>query len=372
MRIGTLMLLAVALAASGGCDQKTSAPAASQQAAAPAAAKADAAPAAAKPAAAAPAGAASASGATSDVLATAGSKTITRGDVEASVKSELGEVEAARYKIIRGGVDELVATALFEQEATARGVTLEQLQQTEVVEKVPAPNDDEVKKLYEDNKDQLGGQSFDDVKEKLVEYMKNRGAQARYNAYIGELKKKYPTKIALRPPTVDVALGELPPLGPADAKVTIVEFSDYECPFCKRAEASVEQVKQTYGDKVRLAYRNYPLPFHQSARPAAQAAICANEQGKFWAMHDKLMAAKDLSAANLQQIATDAGLDRKKFDDCVAAERGKEMIEKDLAAGQAAGVNGTPAFFINGRLLDGAQPFEKFQEIIDEELEAKS
>src|SRR5512135_3010896 len=220
MRIGTLTLLAVALLATGGCDQKTAAPggaaapAASGQAAAPAAAPA------AKPAAAA-APAAAETGAGSDVLATAGSKTITRADVEASVKSELGEVEAARYKILRGGVDELVATALFEQEATARGVTLEQLQQTEVVEKVPPPNDDEVKKLYEDNKEQLGGQSFDDVKEKLVDYMKNRGAQARYNAYIAELKKKYPTKIALHPPTVDVALGDLPPLGPADAKVTI-------------------------------------------------------------------------------------------------------------------------------------------------------
>jgi hypothetical protein len=161
MRIGTMTLLAFALVAAGGCDQKTAAPsgaaapAASGQAAAPAAAE--------KPAAAAApaAGVATASGSPSDVLATAGNKTITRGDVESSVKSELGEVEAARYKIIRGGVDELVATALFEQEATARGVTVEQLQQTEVVAKVPPPNDDEVKKLYDENKDQLGGQSFD-------------------------------------------------------------------------------------------------------------------------------------------------------------------------------------------------------------------
>lgn len=364
MRIGTMTLLAVALLATGGCDQKPAAPSGT---AAPAKAPA----AAAAPAAAPAAAAAPASGGGSDVLATAGSKTITRADVEASVKSELSEVEAARYKILRGGVDELVATALFEQEATARGVTLEQLQDTEIVAKVPAPSDADVQKLYDDNKDQLGGQSMEDVHDKLVDYLKSRAAQARYNAYIAELKKKYPTKIALRPPTVDVALGDLPPLGPADAKVTIVEFSDYECPFCKRAEASVEQVKAAYGDKIRIAYRNYPLPFHQNARPAAQAALCANEQGKFWAMHDKLMSAKDLSAANLQQIATDVGLDRKKFDDCVAAERGKEMIEADLAAGQAAGVNGTPAFFINGRLLDGAQPFEKFQEIIDEELAAK-
>jgi protein-disulfide isomerase len=354
MRIGTMML-AVALSATVGCEQKSAAPGG---AAAPTAG----APAAAKPAAAPGAGAGS------DVLATAGSRTITRAEVEDSVRSELAEVETARYKILRGGVDELVATTLFEQEATARGVTLEQLQETEVMAKVPAPTDDEVRKLYDDNQEQLGGQSFEDVKEKLVEYLQGRGAQARYNAYVAELKKKYPTRIALRPPTVEVALGDLPPLGPADAKVTIVEFSDYECPYCKRAEASVDQVRKTYGDQVRLAYRHYPLPFHANARSAAQAAICANEQGKFWDYHAKLMAATDLSAANLQQLASDTGLDRKKFDDCVAAERHKDQIESDLAAGQAAGVNGTPAFFINGRLLDGAQPFEKFQEIIEEEL----
>lgn len=362
MRIG-IMTLAVALLAIGGCEQKTSpsggaaapaasAPAASGQAAAPAA----------KPAAPA---------AASDVLATVGSVTITRAQVEENVSSELAEVESARYKILRGGVDELVATSLFEQEATARGVSVEELQQTEVLDKVAAPGDDEVRKLYDDNQEQLQGQSFEDVRERLVEFLKGRGAQARYTAYVAELKKKYPTKIALRPPTVEVGLGDIPPLGPADAAVTIVEFSDYECPFCKRAEASIAEVKKVYGDKVRLAYRHYPLPFHANARPAAQASLCANEQGKFWPYHDKVMAATDLSAANLQQIASDVGLDRKQFDDCVAAGKYADQIDKDLAAGQAAGVNGTPAFFINGRMLDGAQPFEKFQEIIDEELEAQ-
>jgi protein-disulfide isomerase len=358
MRIGT-MTLAVALLAIGGCEQKTAAPG---SAAAPAAANAPAA--AAKPAANA--------AAAGDVLATVGTVTITRAAVEENVNSELAEVEAARYKILRGGVDELVANALFEQEAKAKGVSLETLQQTEVLDKVPAPSDEEVKKLFEDNQEQLQGQSFDDVKERLVEFLKGRGTQGRYTTYIAELKKKYPTKIALRPPTVEVALGDIPPLGPADAPITIVEFSDYECPFCKKAEVSVAEVKKVYGDKIRLAYRHYPLPFHANARPAAQATLCANEQGKFWPYHDKVMAAEDLSAANLQQIASDVGLDRAKFDECVAAGRFADQIDKDLAAGQAAGVNGTPAFFINGRMLDGAQPFEKFQEIIDEELEAKS
>lgn len=359
MRIG-IGFLAVALLAIGGCEQKAAAP--SGGGAAPAAPAANAPAAAAKPAA--------ASG--SDVLATVGTVTITRAQVEENVSSELAEVEAARYKILRGGVDELVAESLFEQEAKATGVTIETLQQTQVIDKVPAPADDEVKKLFDDNQEQLEGQSFEDVKERLVEFLKGRGTQTRYAQYLGELKKKYPTKVALRPPTVDVALGDIPPLGPADARVTIVEFSDYECPFCKRAEASIAEVKKVYGDKVRLAYRHYPLPFHANARPAALASLCANEQGKFWPYHDKLMEASDLSAANLQQIASDLGLDRTKFDECVAANKYGDQIDKDLAAGQAAGVSGTPAFFINGRMLDGAQPFEKFQEIIDEELETTS
>jgi protein-disulfide isomerase len=156
--------------------------------------------------------------------------------------------------------------------------------------------------------------------------------------------------------------------GPSDAPVTIVEFSDYECPFCKRAEASVKKVIETYGDHVRLSYRDYPLDFHANARPAALAAHCANAQGKFWEYHDKLMASDSLSSDALQRMADEVGLDRDKFDPCVANKEHASAIDADVAAGEKAGVNGTPAFFINGRMLDGAQPFEAFQEVIEEEL----
>ena len=107
---------------------------------------------------------------------------------------------------------------------------------------------------------------------------------------------------------------------------------------------------------------------HTNARPAAEAAGCANEQGKFWEYHEKLMSAKDLSTDNMKKLAGEVGIDQKKFDECLAANKFADAIAKDVAAGEAAGVNGTPAFFINGRMLDGAQPFEKFKEIIDEEL----
>jgi protein-disulfide isomerase len=150
--------------------------------------------------------------------------------------------------------------------------------------------------------------------------------------------------------------------------VTIIAFSDYECPFCKRAEQTVEEVVKAYGDKVRVVHRDFPLAFHANARPAAEAAHCANAQGKFWPYHSKLFTSADLSADKLKALATEVGLDRAKFDDCVAKHQFKAAVDQDVADGSDVGVTGTPAFFINGRLLSGAQPFEKFKEVIDEEL----
>jgi protein-disulfide isomerase len=150
--------------------------------------------------------------------------------------------------------------------------------------------------------------------------------------------------------------------------VTIIEFSDYECPYCKQAEPTVDEVMETYGDKVRLFYRDYPLPFHNAAKPAAEAAHCANAQGKFWEYHQKLMASEELNAEAFKSLADGVGLERAKFDECLAKNDFADAIQKDMDDGEAAGVNGTPAFFINGRMIDGARPFEQFKEIIDEEL----
>lgn len=307
--------------------------------------------------------------AAAEPLATVGKKTIDRAAVEKAVRPQLVEVENQKYEIIKGGLDELVAQALFEQEAAARGVTVEQFQQAEIVDKVQQPTDVEIKTVFDENKEQLGEATIEQVKPQIVEFLLRQSTQKRQQALIEELKKKYPTKVSLKPPVVNVAVGSSPTKGNPKAPVTIVEFSDYECPFCKRAEPTLAKVLTTYGpDKVRLAYRNFPLPFHANARPAAEAAGCAAEQNKFWEYHEKLMAATDLTPETFKKLASEVGIDQKKFDECLAAKKFADAIEKDIAAGQEAGVNGTPAFFINGRMIDGAQPFEKFKEIIDEEL----
>ena len=307
--------------------------------------------------------------ASAETVATVGKKAIDRAEVEKAVRSQLVEVENQRYAALKAGIDQLVADSLFEQEAAARGVTVEQFQQVEIVDKIQQPTPDQIKKVYEENKEQLGEATLEQVQDQIVQYLLRKTVQDRRQVVIDELKKKYPTKVALKPPVVEVGLGTIPPKGNPKAPVTIIEFSDYQCPFCKRAETTVQEVLKAYGpDKVRLVYRNFPLPFHSDARPAAEAAGCAAEQGKFWEYHQKLMDAKELNAESLKKLAGEVGLDKKKFDECVAAEKFKDAVEKDIEAGQEAGVNGTPAFFINGRMLDGAQPFDKFKEVIDEEL----
>jgi protein-disulfide isomerase len=308
-----------------------------------------------------------------DKVATVGDRTITRAELEDHVRPKLIELENDRYEALREGLDGLIADELVKREAKARGMTIEELEKVEVTGKTPAPSDADVQKVYDENKAQLGGQTLEQIKPRIVEYLKQQKAEERRQAFIGELKAKYKTTVLLRPPVVDVAAAGRPEKGGgAKAPVTIIEFSDYQCPFCKRAEDSVDKVMKTYGDKVRLVFRDYPLPMHPLARPAAEAANCANAQGKFWDYHAKLFANQGaLGEDKLKEYAKDVGLDGAKFDQCLADKQFKAAIDKDIADGSKVGVNGTPAFFINGRMLSGAQPFEKFKEVIDDELSAK-
>lgn len=157
--------------------------------------------------------------------------------------------------------------------------------------------------------------------------------------------------------------------GNLEAKVTIVEFSDFQCPFCGRVEPTLKQIFQTYGDQVRLVYKHYPLPSHQYAQGAAQASLCAKEQGKFWEYHDLLFENQEkLTVSDLKKYAQELGLKQDQFNSCLDSKKYQSQIGADLRAGQAAGVSGTPAFFINGQLVSGAQPFENFKAVIDQEL----
>jgi protein-disulfide isomerase len=166
-----------------------------------------------------------------------------------------------------------------------------------------------------------------------------------------------------------VPLGDSPARGGAAPKVTLVAFSEFQCPFCGRVTPMLDQILKTYGDDVRLVFKHRPLPFHDRATPAALAAEAAREQGKFWEMHDKLFAnQRALGAAELERYAADLGLDVARWKAASTGAGARARVDADAALADQLAVNGTPSFFINGRPLVGAQPFAAFKALIDEEL----
>lgn len=170
----------------------------------------------------------------------------------------------------------------------------------------------------------------------------------------------------------DVEVGDAPVRGAENAQVTIVEWSDFQCPFCNRVVPTLDQIQKEYGDKVRIVFKHLPLDIHPDAKAAHAAAEAAHRQGKFWAMHDRIFTnQRDLRPETLEQYAKEIGLDLARYRKDVAAADVQARIAADMAQGEKLGVSGTPAFFINGRNLSGAQPFPNFKRMIDEALEKK-
>jgi protein-disulfide isomerase len=309
-------------------------------------------------------------------VARIGGQVVTAKELDEFAKAQLQQLDQQyqeqRSQLRRQGLDSLIVKKLVE--AKAGGKPVEEFLQAELMDKVPEPTPAEVRKVYDDAKGQ--GRElppFDQVKDSIVRYLKQQKAQGALAAYVEKLKADAKVEILLaayRPPKVTVE-AKGPSKGPPNAPITIVEFSDFQCPYCSRAEGVVAEVLRAYPDKIRLHYRDYPLPNHADAPKAAEAAHCAGDQGKYWEMHAKLFANQpSLDVKSLKGYAKALGLDTARFDKCLDSGEKAAIVEEGKKAGTAAGVNGTPAFFVNGVLISGAQPFEAFKTIIDEELAA--
>jgi predicted DsbA family dithiol-disulfide isomerase len=323
----------------------------------------------------------SAPAATSDPkapVARIGNDVITAGELDTTVKPQLARMEAEHAERVHNtkaeALETLIDKRLIDAKAKAEGITPEKLVEREVTSKVPAPSDAEIQAVYERGK--AGGRALppiDQIRGEIVNFIKERNSEQARKTFTDKLRAESKVTVLLPPlllPKVEVA-AEGQSTGDTKAPVTIVEFSDYQCPFCSRAEETVKKVLDDYKGKVRLYYRDYPLPFHGQAQKASEAALCAADQGKYWEMHARLFANQSaLAVPQLKEHAKGLGLEAGRFDKCLDSGEKAKMVEASKKAGDQAGVNGTPAFFINGRPLSGAVPFEKFKEIIDYELAA--
>jgi protein-disulfide isomerase len=275
-----------------------------------------------------------------------------------------GEIYDARVQAINSYVDE----TLLNDAAKKAGETPDEYLAAQLKALGPV-TDDEIKGFFDENRSRLPA---DATLEAYAARIRSHLESQRPDKVRDSLRKTARLDIVMQPPRTQVdATG--PSRGPADAPVTMIEFSDYQCPFCKRAEPVVEALMAKYPTQLRLVYRHMPLDgLHPRARPAAIAAVCADAQGKFWPYHDVLFANQQaLSDSDLEKYASQLSLDMDAFKTCRQDPATENRVNTDAAAARAVGINGTPAFFVNGILISGARPLEDFTRWIDQEIAAK-
>jgi protein-disulfide isomerase len=305
-----------------------------------------------------------------DVVATIAGEPFTAAQLEEAAGARLFRLRTEQYQAQRQILDDEIARRLLEREAAARKVTTAELLKQEVEAKVAPVTEEEQKAFYAQNKARMGDMTEADALKRIEAGLRQQRTGERQAAFLSGLRAKADVHVMLEPPRLALTVGDDPTRGPADAPVTIVEFSDFQCPFCSRATATLKKLDAAYPGKIRLVYRDFPLvQIHPNAARAAEAAACANEQGKFWPMHDAMFEHQDkLAEADLKASAAALGLDAAAFNACLESGRHTADWKKDAAEGDRYGVSSTPAFFINGRLVVGAQPYESFARILDEEL----
>jgi protein-disulfide isomerase len=308
----------------------------------------------------------SSTGGPNTVLATIGDHPVTQAEVDTKVAGRL-------YDLRKEALDGIIDDYVVQQAAAKAGLKPQEYLEQQVRLSVPRVTDREAEEFYNKNKAQIdaqtGGKSFEQIKERIKSGLQRQHDQEAQEQLIKKLRTENHISMLLEAPHMKVASAGHPSTGTASAPVTIVEFSDFQCPFCRAAESTLKQLRQQYGDQINLVYMDFPLSFHSHAMDAARAARCAADQDRFWQFHDALFLDQTkLEADNLAKAAAKIGLDRDKFNGCLASNKHDSGIRKDIAEGNALGVTGTPTFFVNGRELVGAQPAPKFSEVIDEEL----
>ena len=296
-------------------------------------------------------------------------ETIYEQDLAASIGGQLLQLKNQEYDLKIKALEALFNQRLLEREAKAAGLSSDGYLEQMVDRTLPPLSAGEIEAYYLAQKDRLN-RPLKDVRAQVEQSLVQARRQQARQDFLDRLRQKAEVSILLSRPKVEVTVDPARLRGNPDAPVTIVEFADFQCPYCQSAEKTVKELLEKYKSNVRLGYRDFPLTqIHPQARQAALASRCAGEQGQFWAYHDLLFANPGrLDTAGLTDHARTAGLDMEEFGACLASDKFKTDIENDLKLGTVAGVSGTPAFYINGVLVSGAQPASAFENIIDSEL----
>lgn len=309
------------------------------------------------------------------VVAKIGDEDITEEALIGNDKVDFFDLKKREYDLKMERLNKLLIDRLIGAEAKKAGMSLDDYLNKKVTGGEIKISDDKYKKFVAE-KHIPDSQINPQIKERIIAYLQTSEKQDLITAHLAKLTKGSPIEVYFNKPKMQVAVdvGSAPIYGKPGAPITVIEFSDFQCPFCSKAADTVVELKKKYGSKIRLAFRHFPLPMHQEARPAAEASLCMNDQSadKFWKFHDVAFKNQGkLDKASLEKYAKDAGADMTKYGECITSKKFADAVQKDIEYGEKIGVRSTPTFFVNGQLVSGAVPIETFSEIIEEELAEK-
>jgi protein-disulfide isomerase len=300
--------------------------------------------------------------------ATVDNHTITEREVDQKLKDQITTLDSQIYEIKSHAIGSIAAEKLIEMAAQNAHLSEDAYLKREVDDKIPDPTEDQVRRVYDSMKSQLS-HPYQQEKPGLIAYIKDEEKPQFRQDLVTRLRQQIGVKIYLQAPRVDVAVGNHPSWGPRNAKVTIIEFGDFECPFTKQAEDALKKARAKYGKKLRLVYINHPLGLHMHSFVADDAARCAADQGKFWQYHDALFAdQKKLEPPDLKDRAAKLKLNMKEFNACFDANKHEDDLMKDQEETMMLRIEGTPTFYVNGELLFGSVSYDDLATLIDENL----
>jgi protein-disulfide isomerase len=310
-----------------------------------------------------------------DVLATIGNDPITWADIHAVAGTDLDRMDLqyrhSRSTLVQTTLERVLRDRMFEAEARRQQRTVAELVALEAGRPVE-PTSGEVAEWYENNRDRVAGRSLDQIGPQIATFLREQRMNAAAASLAARLEKEHEVVVHYEPFRFQLDNDGAPYIGGRDAPVTLVEFSDFDCPFCARFATTLKRLNATFGDDLRIVYRQFPLAsIHPNAFKAAEASLCAHEQNRFWEMHDAMFLQQGrLGVSSLKEIARQIGLDGTRFDRCLDTGRFVEQVQNDMREAETMGVTGTPAVFVNGLPLQaGAQPYEVVAEAVQRELD---
>lgn len=304
------------------------------------------------------------------VVAEVDGQKITLGDLEQKKSQSFFQARNSYYQVERKALDDYIDQLLLEKQAKRENLTVDQLLDKHVKSQLPKDPSEEALQVYYEGLDTK--EPFETVKPQIVEHIRQMRMEKAKTAYIQSLRKDANVMISLGPPRADIQLNDAPVRGPLNASVMVIEYADYECPYCQQVYPTLQKLESEFNGRVAFAYKDTPLPMHSHAEKAAEAAHCAGAQGKYWEYHDVLFASKELEIPALKQDAAVLKLDTAAFNKCLDSGETAGSIKSTLDEAQKLGLQGTPAFFINGRFLSGAVSYDVLHTAIEEELAASS